>query len=63
MSYKFNKFNLKNTNVSTSIFFRKRKQSDDMDDIKIILENETDYYVFPSDENPENYYRFVTQYI
>jgi len=61
MSYKFN---LKNTNVSTSIFFRKMsKYSDNIDDIKIILENETDYDVFPNDENPENYYKFVTEYV
>ena len=58
------RYNIKNTNTKTSIYFRPSETSH-LDDIKLLLENHDKIDIYPNSEdvNPYNSYQNVTDYI
>ena len=59
------KYNIKNLNTSTSIFFNNCIDNNCLDEIKTILENDDNFKVYSNDTdlNSENNYKNVTDYI
>lgn len=59
------KYNIRNNNniYKTSVYFRNQNLTENLDYIKTILDSESNMNVYPKEEEPDNSYKNVTDYI
>lgn len=57
------KYNIRNDNIKTNIFFSNNNTREALDDIKTILENDIKFNIYPNDSQTNYTFENMTNYI